>query len=402
MTGKKILILYSEQDAIIENEVWKELDYLQEPLAFELEKMTPSDNKLFSQNKDIIVVLISKNSLNELVIKNFLENYDSNVNTFFLIGLKIDDAKIDLFEKLKGKNIYDFKNERDATTDKIAKDIQNHKTKKKIFVPLKSALLKFPLKTGKEIDEKIAKSNKISLFLIQGTKKCGHELLIRKFANIWQYLDKHDKDILFYKVNALGLVNKTEDFIWYALREKIFPNTNIANTAKSVTKSLIERLKNNPIFLTINDIDILKEDLEKIVSTIWQGIYENIESENQKLFPIFIFLHDRSGENTIYEAINFFQKYHINPKYKNQLWLLGLIQRIKKQHIIDWVTYKIKEDSDLEDIREFSDTFLSLISDENAEANMQDVIFQLIENLELEDSDKHNLEQEMDTWFPQF
>ena len=418
-----IFFLYAQKDIEHVELLRGNLDYLAEPLCFDLcdcadFHLAPHDYSLLSQRiitSHIVIFVVSKHSILEFTkdkdLKSLKENLykQADSNSLKLVVVVVEDVKTEHLPEFKGRHIIknthpDFYN--DAANMVI--ETRGKITQKYAFAePLSIGLL--DLNYGEQrqkLKDHIAKNNNqfnlLNVFLIQGTKLCGHQLFVQSClkSNGIKYRQ-------VVQLNARNFVgDSTEDWMWHIIAQSINRENPPANNAKNIADYLFERLQNEHIVITLNDIDFVKSESVKVVQKIWSEIYTHINDSLQYMqkplpFQVFLFLYDRSGDEKKYAKEDF--RGDADPITCDKVFcILPKIKPVSYKDAEDWLEWIVGRNDKLVDLRPHLKAD-SLVPQGSAEIPMKTAITNVFESLSaLDDTLNSHKIKCLNEWFPHF
>lgn len=132
--------------------------------------------------------------------------------------------------------------------------------------------------------------NPINIFLVKGTIRCGHRLLIRNFLQRYQACDTiYYLDFDEYYPN--------EHSIWPLVRDALHYKEVLGSSTDpvAITGQMIKELAHQPLVLHFDNVHVLGDQGARVINSFWQQLRENLKPHEDKLaHKFFLFLADKS------------------------------------------------------------------------------------------------------------
>lgn len=379
----------------------------------------PNDYSILSNkinNAHIVVFIISKQCLSDFSMPYLMKIKDDlyKDTRLTLIPVLIDNAKIHELSEFKGRNILRKKNIPNEEYEDIADVILETRKKLKpqyaFANPLCKALLGINYTEQRSIfDTYIVKNevNSLNVILAQGTKQCGHQLLMKGFFQSHGIkVEDEAKQVLKFNAGNFGNFDD-DDLIWYTIAQKVYDNQNPHTIkAKKIAKYLYERLQRENIVLIINDIDSSRTDvlraIQKILSEMYKHINDAVKEFNQPLsHRVFLFLNDRSGNNYKKEHFETHFKTTVDSDiYENVFCVLPKIKPLSGDDVEQWLKWVVHRDIAFSVLRPYLKA-TCLIPKEYTEVYMKTAIENVFNALmDVDDSLELHKHKHLADWFP--
>jgi inactive STAND len=293
----------------------------------------------------------------------------------------------------------------------IRQVLQGIKPKVSFAAPLSTGLLELNYKDQRDIlkNHKAKNDNKfdiLNIFLIRGTKECGHQLLMKSFLKS-NGIKIQDEQKQLIKLNAREFNDfENVDWMWHTIAQKVNNANPPANNARAIATYLFDRLQREHIFITLNDVDYVKKDTIKVVQKIWSEIHAQIQDfikmTNKPMpFHIFLFLNDRSGLDEEYTKEHFRGDVDV-ATCERVFCILPKIKYLSSQDAKEWLEWIVDRNEELIDLRPHLKV-TCLIPEEHSEISMKKAIANVFDALStLDDTLVTHKNKYLNEWFPEF
>jgi hypothetical protein len=395
-------------------------------------------NSLISKinEADIVVYIISRQGLvlfNTPQLKDTMEILfnKAHSDSVKLILAVVDDVRIDLFPEFKGRSF--FKTQKDQTSGVISyKEIEDaiFAIREKIVrkynfsKSLSIGLLDLNFSDQRPFFSKHINEHKfdiLNVLLTQGTKECGHFILMKSFLKSNKIkIEDEKRQIVSLNAGDFSRVYKddtndkdekerkeAEKWIWYKIAEKMkFTDIDDEKPESSIANYLFDRLRREHIVIIINDIDFVKAESTKIIQRIWTNIYNHIGIEIKKIngilpYHIFLFLNDRSGNDEIYQKEDFSGSVD-STIYEKVFCIMPKIKYMSHADAKEWIDWAVGRNEELADLRPYL-TPTSLLPQPNDKVTMKTAIINIFKTLSTLDNTLINFQTEyIKDFFPKY
>jgi hypothetical protein len=289
----------------------------------------------------------------------------------------------------------DFRKEKDNILDRLSKgSVAGPVVQESTFSIAQSFYHLNYEKQKNEIDQFYTDSGgkfpTVNVFLLRGTNKCGHELLVRSFINIEGF--KADLKRL-----PLPYYAPTENQIWPLVKDTLELGRDQLNP-QAIAKKIIDKLKITNIVLQFNDIHVDRANFLKAINKFWHELNQFIKDQGES--PpnhFFIFVNDRKNKDE-YKVEDFLPSENTTD-LESLVQLLTPISPILKKDLSQWVT-ALKRDTNPE-LKNFSKKLrpkiTDILPDDTSTMFVVDVIKKVLEVTQL-DNQIGTIEKITDLW----
>lgn len=176
--------------------------------------------------------------------------------------------------------------------------------------------------------------NPLNIFLVRGTERCGHHLLIDILRKEYQIgLETPPLPI------PLDLVGRSVDALWYELRNALDLRDLGPYDKEGIAGRILARLEYEHITLLFEHIERChRQETLPIINGFWHELNNHLERLNPNRTPhrFFLFINDRACEQHEYRPEEFYPDPAEEPAMK-VVQLLPTIKRVKRNDVDLWL-----------------------------------------------------------------
>lgn len=231
----------------------------------------------------------------------------------------------------------------------------------------------------------------VNLFLLRGTSKCGHELMIQSFVNTQGF----EVDV---KAFPLDVYYPNEKNIWPLVRDTLAFDRSERPEPRNIAQKIIDKLKVTNIVLQFNNIHVDRIANLKAINFFWHELSKFIKEATVKPeHYFFIFINDRKNKDPY--SVSDFLPTDNQAAFEPFVQLLSPISPVQQNDLMDWID-KLREDSNLE-IKKLSrileQKVVDIIPDNESKVYMLDLIHKVLQVTHL-DAQVGTIEKITDLW----
>jgi hypothetical protein len=177
--------------------------------------------------------------------------------------------------------------------------------------------------------------NPLNIFLVRGTERCGHHLLINILRKEYRIgLESPPLPI------PLDLVGRTVDALWYELRNALHLRELDPYDKEGIAGRILARLEYENITLLFEHIERChRQEILPVINGFWYELNGYLERLNPERTPhrFFLFINDRACGQFEYKLEQFYPE-SLDALPAKVVQLLPSIKRVKRNDVDMWLS----------------------------------------------------------------